>query len=90
MGDVVYRSDVRIERVRGPVRRAYLPATEEPTMFGVHGAIADHYGVQPESGIRDDPGPRHRRRRRLTDRDRSEARWRRAGSRRLAVGSPPR
>jgi hypothetical protein len=48
MGDVVYRSDVRIERVRGPVRRAYLPATEEPTMFGVHGAIADHYGVQPE------------------------------------------
>ena len=48
MGGVVYRSDVRIERVGGPVRRAYLPATEEPTMFGVHGAVADHYGVQPE------------------------------------------
>lgn len=48
MSGVVYRSHVRIERVRGPVRRAYLPATEEPTMFGVHGAVADHYGVQPE------------------------------------------
>jgi hypothetical protein len=25
MPEVVYRSEVRIERVKGPVRRAYLP-----------------------------------------------------------------
>ncbi len=48
MGDVVYTADIRIERLQGPVRRAYLPATAEPTMFGVHGAIADHYGVDPD------------------------------------------
>ena len=48
MGDVVYTADIRIERVKGPVRRAYLPATAEPTMFGVHGAIAEHYGVEPD------------------------------------------
>jgi hypothetical protein len=45
MAEVVYRSDVRIERVRGPLRRAYLPAEPAPVAFGVHGAVAKHYGV---------------------------------------------
>ena len=49
MGDVVYRSKVRIERERGPVRRAYLPAEPEPVIFGVHGAIAEHYKVPPDA-----------------------------------------
>ena len=47
MGDVVYRSEVRIEREKGPMRRAYLPAEPEPVVFGVHGAIAEHYKVPP-------------------------------------------
>ena len=41
MSDVVYRSAVRIERVKGPVRRAYLPAEAAPVIFGVHDEIAD-------------------------------------------------
>ena len=45
MSEVVYRSEVRIERVKGPVRRAYLPAESEPVIFGVHGAVAEHYKV---------------------------------------------
>jgi len=45
MADVAYTSKVRIERVRGPLRRAFLPAEKEPTLFGVHGAVAEHYGV---------------------------------------------
>ncbi len=45
MDEVVYRSEVRIERVRGPLRHAWLPAGEEPVEFGVHGEIAEHYGV---------------------------------------------
>ena len=45
MAEVVYRSQVRIERVKGPVRRAYLPAESEPVIFGVHGAVAEHYKV---------------------------------------------
>jgi len=48
MGDVVYRSEVRIERERGPMRRAYLPAEAEPVIFGVHGAVAEHYKVPPD------------------------------------------
>ena len=47
MSEVVYRSEVRIERVKGPVRKAYLPAESEPVIFGVHGAIAEHYKVPP-------------------------------------------
>ena len=42
---VVYRSRVRIERVKGPLRRAYLPIEPEPVLFGVHSEIAQHYGT---------------------------------------------
>lgn len=44
----VYISNVRIERVRGPLRRAYLPAHEGPVFFGVHSEVAEHYGVDPK------------------------------------------
>ena len=43
--NLVYTSKVRIERVKGPLRRAYLPFTKEPVLFGVHSEIAEHYGV---------------------------------------------
>lgn len=42
---VAYRSNVRIERVQGPIRRAYLPAHDGPVMLGVHSEVAEHYGV---------------------------------------------
>lgn len=45
---VVYKSHVRIERIKGPLRRAYLPAEEDPTFFGVHSEIAEHYGVDTD------------------------------------------
>ena len=48
MGDVVYRASVRIERIGGPHRHAYLPANTGPVDFGVHGAVAEHYGVKVE------------------------------------------
>ena len=39
MSDVVYRSEVRIEKQRGPIRLAWLPAESEPVTFGMHGAV---------------------------------------------------
>lgn len=48
MSAVVYTSKVRIERQQGALRLAYLPAEEMPVTFGVHGAIAAHYGVDPD------------------------------------------
>jgi hypothetical protein len=42
---VVYASKVRIERIKGPLRRAYLPQEKAPVFFGVHSEIAEHYGV---------------------------------------------
>lgn len=47
MSDVVYTSRVRIERIKGPLRRAYLPVEEAPALFGVHSEIAEHYKVDP-------------------------------------------
>ncbi len=48
MADVTYFSKVRIEPVEGKIRRAYLPAVEEPVLFGVHSEVAEHYGVSPD------------------------------------------
>ncbi len=45
MSEVAYISNVHIERVKGPLRRAYLPGEAQPVMFSVHGAIAKHYGI---------------------------------------------
>jgi len=47
MAQVTYRSNVRIERVKGPLRIAYLPGEAQPVTFSVHGAIAEHYKVDP-------------------------------------------
>ncbi|HJO33470.1 MAG: hypothetical protein QGG60_06260 [Anaerolineales bacterium] len=46
--EVVYVSEARIERVAGPLRRAYLPAHEGPVLFGVHSEVAAHYGVDED------------------------------------------
>jgi hypothetical protein len=45
MDEPVYVSRVRIERVKGPLRRAFLPVEEAPVLFGVHSEIAAHYGI---------------------------------------------
>jgi hypothetical protein len=47
MSDVAYRSVVKVERIKGPLRHARLPAEEQPVVFGTHGPVAQHYGVQP-------------------------------------------
>ena len=45
MSEVAYESRVEIRCLGGPTRSATLPAESEPVLFGVHGAIAEHYGV---------------------------------------------
>jgi hypothetical protein len=45
MADVEYTSNVHIERIQGPMRRAYLPGEPQPIIFSVHGSIAKHYGI---------------------------------------------
>ena len=49
MSDVAYTSKVRIERVKGPLRIAHLPGEAQPIAFSVHGAIAEHYKVDPST-----------------------------------------
>ena len=48
MAAIAYVSEVRIEQDKGPLRRAYLPSEPDPVLFGVHGAIAAHYGITPK------------------------------------------
>jgi hypothetical protein len=43
-----YVSKATIERIKGPMRRATLPARAEPVTFGVHSEIAEHYGVSAD------------------------------------------
>jgi hypothetical protein len=48
MSKVVYTSKSSIERKRGPLRIAHLPGEAQPVVYSVHGAIAQHYKVDPE------------------------------------------
>ena len=47
MSKVVYVSKSEIERKQGPLRVAKLPGESQPVIFSVHGAIAEHYKVDP-------------------------------------------
>jgi hypothetical protein len=47
MGEVVYVSRSRIERKQGPLRLAHIQGEAQPVVFSVHGAIAEHYKVDP-------------------------------------------
>jgi hypothetical protein len=47
MSEVVYRSHVTVTRHHGPLRTAIVPAEDQPLTFGVHGAVAEHYGTDP-------------------------------------------
>jgi len=47
MSDVVYVSISTIERIKGPLRIAHLPGEPNPVVYSVHGAIAEHYKVDP-------------------------------------------
>jgi hypothetical protein len=49
MSAVVYTSRIRLERCKGPLRTAHLPGEAQPVMFSVHGAIAEHYKIDPAS-----------------------------------------
>ena len=47
MSEVVYVSKIQIERKDGPLRIAHLPGESQQVIFSVHGAIAEHYKVDP-------------------------------------------
>jgi len=42
---------MRIERVKGPVREAFLEGFDTPIRFGVHGGIKKFYGVEPDEEV---------------------------------------
>lgn len=48
MSEVVYAPRIEIRRERGALRFADMPAEDEPVAFGVHGAVAEHYGMGPD------------------------------------------
>jgi hypothetical protein len=45
--EVVYTSNIRVERIKGPLRRAYLPVEAQPIFFSTHSEIAAHYKHDP-------------------------------------------
>ena len=47
MSEPTYVYEGKIERGSGAIRTALLPAESTPVHFGVHGAIAQHYGLNP-------------------------------------------
>ena len=48
MGQLVHTSHVRVEKIKGPIRDAYIENFRDPIRFGVHGGIKKFYGLEPE------------------------------------------
>lgn len=51
MPEPSYRSHVRIEKLEGPHRKAWVQPFDEPMEFGVHSEIADFYGATTEQEL---------------------------------------
>lgn len=51
MSEPLYHSRVRIQKLEGPYRKAWIEPFEEPLEFGVHGAIAEFYGARTAEPI---------------------------------------
>lgn len=51
MSEPVYRSVVRIRKLEGPHRKAWIEPFDAPLEFGVHGEIAEFYGSATEEPI---------------------------------------
>jgi hypothetical protein len=49
--DIVHTSRIFIERIRGPIRHAYIEGFETPLRFGVHTNIKRFYGVEPDEEL---------------------------------------
>ncbi|OLC27942.1 MAG: hypothetical protein AUG06_03375 [Actinobacteria bacterium 13_1_20CM_2_65_11] len=45
MDEPRYVSKVTIVRDHGPIRRAHLPAEDDPIIFGTHDEVREHYGT---------------------------------------------
>ena len=48
MPDPIYTSRIRIEKIKGPLRHAFIEPFSEPVRFASHGAIKHFYGHEPE------------------------------------------
>ncbi len=48
MGALIHTSHVKIQKDKGPTRRAYIENFPEPVRYGLHGGIKEFYGVEPE------------------------------------------
>ena len=49
--DPLYLSEVRIEKLDGPHRKAWIAPFTEPLEFGVHGPISEFYGATTEEPL---------------------------------------
>ncbi len=82
MSDVVYVSKSKIERKRGPIRIAHVAGEPQPVIFSVHGAIAEHYKVDPAklTNLMPPPSTTSLHQLRVECSEPSEVRWKRAKS----------
>lgn len=51
MGELIHISRIRIEKDKGPTRRAYIENFPEPVRYGVHGGVKKFYGVEPPEDL---------------------------------------
>ena len=48
MAKLIHTSRIRLEKIKGSIRHAYVENFKEPIRFGVHGGSKHFYGIEPE------------------------------------------
>lgn len=48
MSEIVHTSHIKIVQDVPPLRRAFIEDFQTPFYYGVHGGIAEFYGMKPE------------------------------------------
>jgi hypothetical protein len=51
VGEPIHTSRVRLEKIKGPIRHAYIDHFDQPIRFGVHSGIKKFYGVEPDEEV---------------------------------------
>ena len=51
MAELIHTSRIRLEKIKGPLRHAYIENFETPISFGVHGGIKKFYGIEPDEEL---------------------------------------
>ena len=51
VAELIHTSRIRLEKIKGSLRHAYVENFKAPIRFGIHGGIKRFYGIEPDEEL---------------------------------------